>query len=53
MNLYTMLDASPLDKALPPDQSPTFVETYLEMEKLLSTGIWTDCNTRTFAHFLI
>ena len=48
-----MLDADPIGKTLQPDQSPTFVETYLEMEKLLSTGIWPDYNIRAFAHFLI
>jgi len=52
-NLYTMLDADPIGKTLQPDQSPTFIETYLEMEKLLSTGIWPDYNIRAFAHFLI
>jgi glycerol 2-dehydrogenase (NADP+) len=49
MNLYTTLDAdSPSGQALAPDQSPTFVETYLEMEKLLSTGSWPDCNPPHF-----
>jgi hypothetical protein len=48
MNLYTMLDVDPIGKILQPDQSPTFVETYLEMEKLLSTGIWPAYNIRTF-----
>lgn len=37
-------------KIFPPDQSPTFVETWLKMEKLLETGASPFANVRLVRH---
>jgi hypothetical protein len=37
-----------LGNVLPAHESPTFVETYLEMEKLLESGLYLDCITNPF-----
>jgi hypothetical protein len=45
MHLFMLLDTDiALGKALPPGDSPTFIETYLEMEKLLISGLRIDYN---------
>ena len=37
--MIILFKAHTLGQILQPEQSPTFVETYLEMEKLLDSGL--------------